>query len=272
MVSSKLTQYAHAASQAAKKAGAMLASHLGQPKRVEIKRSEIDLVTELDRASEQMIRRHLLHNCPNANFLGEERGQQHNGPSDYRWIVDPLDGTMNFVHGVPLFGVSIGLEYRSQMIIGVVYDPMRQELFSAIKGRGAWLNEKRIHVSRTPSLAQSLLSSGFSAKFRTHPQPYLEWFRILESHSHAVRRVGTTVLCLAYVAAGRMEAFYEQDLWPWDIAAGMLLVQEAGGRVTNFTGKPVSLDKGELVASNGRIHQALLQILKKSTRPTDASH
>ncbi len=260
---SLLAQYARQAEKAAQQAGSLLAPLLGQPKTVKTKRSAIDLVTELDKNSEQIIYRILMQACPGSDFLGEERGGNRNG-SPLRWIVDPLDGTMNFVHGLPLFGVSIALEYQSRIVVGVTYDPIRREMFTAVKNRGAFLNGRRIHVSKTHRLSQSLLSSGFSAKFRTHAAPYLAWFEAFESRSHAVRRIGTTVLCLAYVACGRMEGFYEKDLWPWDIAAGMLLVEEAGGRVTNFKGQAPSLAQGQLVASNRHIHSAMLRVLQNA--------
>ena len=188
------------------------------------------------------------------------------GQSPYRWIVDPLDGTMNFVHGLPLFGVSIGLEARGTLVAGVIYDPMRNELFTATAGGGAFLNGRRMRVSSTRRLAQSLLSTGFSSAFRASSRAYLRWFRTFEASSHAVRRIGSTALCLAYVAAGRLDGFYEQDLWPWDIAAGILLVREAGGRVSNFHGRPVTLEEGRLVASNRRIHGEMLRVLRRTVR------
>ena len=147
------------------------------------------------------------------------------------------------------------------MLVGVIYDPMRRELFTAAKGVGAFLNGRRIHVSSTKTLALSLLSTGFSTTFLTHDQPYLRWFQTLQRCTHGVRRLGSTVLSLAAVAAGRLEGFYERDLWPWDLAAGILLVQEAGGRVSDLEGNAVVLEKGRLVATNGHIHRQLLRVL-----------
>ncbi|MBI3996278.1 MAG: inositol monophosphatase [Candidatus Omnitrophica bacterium] len=255
-----LDAYARVASQAAVAAGALLAKHVGRPKSVETKRSAIDLVTEIDRASEQLIDRHLRRMYPAFGFFGEERGERRS-KTPYRWIVDPLDGTNNFVHGFPFFGVSIGLEGNGRMLVGVIYDPLRRELFVATKGGGAWLNGRRIHVSPTRALGQSLVSTGFSSKFLKQTQPYLRWFQTLQRSSHGVRRMGSTVISLAAVACGRLEGFYERDLWPWDIAAGMLLVEEAGGRVTNLAGAPAVLDEGQLVASNKHIHRAFLRAL-----------
>lgn len=255
-----LSPYVRLAVTAARRAGALLATRMGKAASVTMKRSPIDLVTEMDRASERLIRRTLQRASPTFGFLGEEYGDRHLR-SLYRWIVDPLDGTMNFVHGLPFFGVSIGLAYAGTPIVGVVYDPIADELFTASRGGGAFLNGERIAVSSRRRLAQSLLSTGFSSTFRERPTVYLRWFRAFESRSHAVRRLGSTALCLAYVAAGRFEGFYERDLWPWDVAAGMLLVQEAGGRVSDFNGRAVILEEGRVVASNGRIHREMLRVL-----------
>lgn len=259
---SSLAHCLQSACRAAQEAGALLRRHADKPKRVSTKSNPVDLVTEIDKASEQLIRRVLRRAAPGFGFLGEECGAEVSS-SDYRWIVDPIDGTNNFVHGLPLFGVSIGLEHRGEMAVGVIYDPMRDELFSAMRGRGAYLNGRRIHAAPTKQLAQSLLATGFSFKFRKHPQPYLGWFQDFQCRSHGVRRIGSTVFCLASIAAGRLEGFYERDLWPWDIAAGMLLVEEAGGKVTNLEGKPLALTEGRMLATNGHIHQQMLRILKK---------
>lgn len=256
-----LTEYARAAAAAAKDAGLLLAKYAGRPSTVETKRSRIDLVTDIDRAAERRIRRRLARAYPSFGFLGEEGGEARSA-SPFRWIVDPVDGTNNFVHGLPLFGVSIGLEYRGQMVVGVIYDPMRRELFVATKGGGATLNGGRIRVSRTRQLSHSLLSTGFSSRFLKQPRPYLKWFEEFQRRSHGVRRIGSTVFCLAAVAAGRLDGFYEQDLWPWDIAAGILLVEEAGGRISDFDGAPPQLTAGRLVASNGRIHAGMLSVIR----------
>jgi len=267
-----LTAYARVASVAAKEAGTLLARRVGRSLTVQTKRSPIDLVTEIDRAAEQLIHRILYRAYPTFGFLGEEHGQRRH-QDEFRWIVDPLDGTNNFVHGLPLFGVSIGLEYRGTMMVGVIYDPIRRELFVAMKGHGATLNGTPIHVSKTRVLAQSLLSTGFSSNFLRRPGPYLKWFEAFQRASHGVRRIGSTVFCLSSIAAGRLDGFYEQDLWPWDIAAGILLVEEAGGHVSDFTGAPPQLAGGRVVASNGSIHREMLRILRRTRRrrPTPAS-
>ena len=262
-MSRALTVYARAAAHAACEAGTLLAKHLGRPRSVRTKRSAVDLVTELDRSAEERIHRFLYRAFPELGFFGEERGHRRE-ESAGRWIVDPLDGTNNFVHGLPLFGVSIGLELGGSVIVGVIYDPMRRELFVARKGLGATLNGRRIRVSSTRRLAHSLVSTGFSFRSHRSPQPYLRWFQTFQRRSHGVRRIGSTVISLACVAAGRMEGFYERDLWPWDMAAGILLVEEAGGRVSDFHGKAPVLGQGRLVASNGHIHQQMLRVLNSA--------
>ncbi len=265
MSSRVLQQYAADASRAALEAGALLVRYVGKPKTVQTKRSAVDLVTEVDRAAERRIARTLHRLHPSFGFFGEEHGQRRSS-SAYRWIVDPIDGTNNFVHGLPLFGVSIGLEHQGTMLVGVIYDPMHQELFVATKGGGAMLNGRRIHVSTTRRLAESLLSTGFSSRFLTYAQPYWGWFEAFQRHSHGVRRLGSTVISLASIAAGRLEGFYERDLWPWDIAAGMLLVEEAGGRISALDGGPATLEAGQLVASNGHIHAAMVRVIGQTLR------
>ena len=261
MSAASLSGCTRAASLAARRAGRLLAGSIGRPSSVATKRGISDLVTNIDRTAEQVIY-HILHRAyPDFGFFGEEHGRRRSA-SPYQWIVDPLDGTTNFVHGVPFFGVSIGLAHEGKLLVGVIFDPIRQQLFTAARGRGAFLNGKRLHVARHRTLASSLLSTGFSANFRRHPQPYARWFYALESRSQAVRRIGSTALCLAYVAAGWLDGFYERELWPWDIAAGLLLVEEAGGRVTNFQGHPVVLSEGRVVASNGHIHEEILRVLR----------
>ncbi len=264
--------YLRSATRAALAAGELLVEWAGRARHVKTKRSAIDLVTEVDRRTERLIDRRLRRDHPEVGFLGEEHGHRPapppqtlvggRAPSPSRWIVDPIDGTINFVHGLPLFGVSIALEHRGTVVAGVIYDPMRRELFAATQGGGAFRNGQRIHVSTAAALGRSLLSTGFSSMFTTRSQPYLRWFETFQRHSHGVRRIGSTVFSLASVAAGRLEGFYERDLWPWDIAAGMLLVTEAGGRVSDFRGRAPALDRGQLVASNGRIHAQMLRVLR----------
>ena len=249
------------ASRAAQRAGAILAASSGRPKSVRIKSSSIDLVTDIDRASERLLHRKIARHFPGHGFQGEEYRRTH-PDAPFQWIVDPLDGTMNFVHGVPVFAISIGLQHRGRTVAGVIYDPNRQELFTAIQGEGAKLNGRSICVSPARRLARGLLSTGFPPNFRKGKSAYLRWFRAFELQSHGVRRIGSTAVSLAYVACGRHEGFYEQQLRPWDIAAGLLLVEEAGGRVSDFQGRPVRFERGEVVASNGLLHGQMLALLR----------
>jgi len=254
-----------AATAAARAAGPLLVRAMGRPAHVDTKRSAIDLVTEIDRRSERLIFRLLRRRFPDHGFHGEEQGHLHPNAA-WQWLIDPLDGTTNFVHGIPAFAISIGLLHQNIPMVGVVYDPTRREYFTGIRGRGAWLNGRRMRVSRASRIADSLLSTGFSEKFRANPAPYIRWFTAFQRRCHAVRRMGSSALSLAYVACGRQEGFYEQDLWPWDVAAGMVLIEEAGGALSDFLGQPVTLPRTrtqlELLASNGRIHHAMLQLLQ----------
>ncbi len=265
MTKNDLDQLSQIAQDAAKEAGVLLMKYSGKPAQVKTKASAADLVTEIDQASEEMIRKALDSHYPDFGFLGEEQGYVPSD-TDYRWIVDPLDGTMNFVHGIPFFSISIGLEYKGELIMGLVYDPALKEMFAAVKGGGTTLNGERIQVSHTPTLDLSILSTGFSSHFRTQDEPYLGWFVHFERKCHAVRRMGSTALYLAYVAAGRMDGFYEMDLKSWDIAGGIVLVNEAGGMITNLNGGPVDLEDGELIASNGHIHATLISELEASRK------
>ncbi len=262
MSSAAIPRYLAVAVEAARQAGRVQARAIGRPSTVETKRSAIDLVTDVDRASEALIAQRLLRNFPSHGFHGEERGPI-KPEAAYQWVVDPLDGTMNFVHGAPWFAVSIGLTCEGQPLLGVIYDPMRDELFTAAADKGAALNGRRIHVSRTRSLSASLLSTGFSSQFQKDPTQYLRWFETLQMRSHGVRRIGSTAISLAYVACGRLDGFYERELCPWDIAAGIVLVQEAGGRITDFRGRSIErLEHGEVLASNGSIHRQMEALLK----------
>ena len=260
-----LTLALSVATEAAHAAGALLARFRGRRVAYHTKRHAIDLVTTVDRASERLIHTILRKHFPDHGFYGEESTRTHRH-APWQWFVDPLDGTMNFVHGVPVFAVSIGLVHEGHPVVGVIYDPCQRECFTAIRGGGARLNGRRIRVSPTPSLATGLLSTGFSPKFRRHPTPYLRWFQAFQSRCHAVRRIGSTAISLAYVAAGRHEGFYEQDVWPWDIAAGIVLVEEAGGRVSNYRSRPIDFTVGEVVASNGHLHTEMLALLQRPVK------
>jgi myo-inositol-1(or 4)-monophosphatase len=247
----------------AREAGALLMEYFHQGLKIEYK-GEADLVTAADRASEALIRERIRAQWPDHDVLGEEQGLTDRG-SQYRWYVDPLDGTTNFAHGYPVFCVSMALERRAasdgaaseDRIAAVIYDPTRGELFSAEQGRGAHLNGKAIQVSKTATLGESLLGTGFPSHKR-HKNPNIFFYHQITLRSHGIRRAGSAALDLCSVACGRYEGFWEFNLNPWDTAAGVLIVQEAGGRVTRFDGSPFELNSRETLASNGIIHEALI--------------
>jgi myo-inositol-1(or 4)-monophosphatase len=215
----------------------------------------------MDLLSEKVIVSEIRKRYPDHSLLAEEKTDlQENSP--YRWIIDPLDGTTNYAHGFPVFSVSIALEKAGEVILGVVYDPTRDELFVGKKGKGTRLNGRKVHVSSTPKLSESLLATGFPYDLRESPADNFDHFRNFALRVHAVRRAGSAALDLCYVAAGRFDGFWEMKLGPWDLAAGGLMVREAGGKITDFLGNPISLDGKYVVASNGKIHRQMVQILK----------
>jgi myo-inositol-1(or 4)-monophosphatase len=243
----------------AREAGALLMPYFRQHLKIEYK-GEADLVTAADRASETLIRERIKQQWPSHDVLGEEQGLSDQG-SDFRWYVDPLDGTTNFAHGYPVFCVSIALEQRlsgkdGKRIAAVVYDPTRDELFSAEPGKGAQLNGEAIHVSKVANLKECLLATGFPSQKR-HKNPNIYFYHQITLHTHGVRRAGSAALDLCNVACGRFDGFWEFNLNPWDTAAGVLIVEEAGGKVTRFDGSPFELNSRETVASNGLLHDAL---------------
>ena len=240
----------------AREAGALLMHYFRQHLKIEYK-GDADLVTAADRAAEVLIRDRIRKQWPTHDVLGEEQGLSDQG-SDYRWYVDPLDGTTNFAHGYPMFCVSVGLEHKGRRIAAVIYDPTRDELFSAEHGRGAHLNDEWIHVSKTAALKECLLATGFPSHKR-HKNPNIYFYHQITLHTHGVRRAGSAALDLCNVACGRFDGFWEFNLNPWDTAAGVLIVEEAGGKVTRFDGSPFELSSRETVASNGLIHDALLR-------------
>jgi len=240
----------------AREAGRLLMHYFARRVTIEYK-GDVDLVTEADRASEKLIVERLQSRWPEHGVVGEE-GTRSETDAEYRWYVDPLDGTTNFAHGYPVFCISIALARRDgQLEAGVLYDPTRDEMFAAERGLGATLNGNRLQVSRTKDLAESLLGTGFPSHKR-HKNPNVHFYHQLTLRSHGVRRAGSAALDLANVSCGRYDGYWEFNLNPWDTAAGVLLVQEAGGMVTRFDGSPFRLDSREVLASNGLIHQELL--------------
>ena len=244
----------------AREAGALLMEYFHRNVTVEYK-GEADLVTVADRKSEALIRERIRQRWPAHDILGEEEGLKDTG-SEYRWYVDPLDGTTNFAHGYPVFCVSMALEFKGTRIAGVVYDPTRDELFSAARGTGAYLNRHRIHVSKVARLAECLVATGFPSHKR-HKNPNIFFYHQITLRTHGVRRAGSAALDLCCVACGRFDGFWEFNLNPWDTAAGVLIVEEAGGKVTDFSGGPFQLNSRETLASNGLVHAALVDEFQK---------
>src|SRR3984885_1140379 len=256
----KKFEFAHVAEGIARQAGALLRNFYAQGVATEYK-GDVDLVTEADRASEQLIVEKLKAAFPSHGVYGEE-GTRAGLESEYRWYVDPLDGTTNFAHGFPAFCVILGLEKRAtglaadadgELVAGVIYDPLRDEMFSVERGRGAWLNHRKISVSKTQKVQESLTATGSPSQKR-HNSPNIHLYQQMTLRSHGVRRAGSAGLDLAYVVCGRLDGFWEFKLNPWDTSAGYLLVEEAGGTVTHFDGSPFTLDSREVLATNGLIH------------------
>lgn len=249
-------QFVPAMAEIAREAGTLLMGYFHRRVKVEYK-GDVDLVTEADRASEALITKRIRERWPDHNILGEEGTRSEQG-SEYRWYVDPLDGTTNFAHGFPVFCVSLALEYRDERVAAVILDPTREEMFTAEQGGGAFLNGKPIHVSSVGNLAECLVATGFPSHKR-HKNPNIFFYHQITLKTHGVRRAGSAALDLCDVACGRFDGFWEFNLNPWDTAAGVLIVQEAGGQVTRFDGQPFRIDSRETLASNGRVHEALLQ-------------
>ena len=230
------------------------------------RKNPINLVTDADHAAEQCIIDHIRRHFPAHRTLAEERGAGTDIPSRYRWIIDPLDGTTNFAHGFPVYAVSVGVECDGKLVVGVVYDPTRDELFTATTDRGARLNGHLIRVSDTAQLEAALTVTGFAYDIRDTPNNNLDHFARFVLKAQGVRRTGSAALDLCYVAAGRFDGFWEVKLSPWDMAGGVVIVREAGGRVTDLRGNAHSIYQPELVASNGRIHGEMLDVIRENLR------
>ncbi|MCS7176413.1 MAG: inositol monophosphatase [Candidatus Kapabacteria bacterium] len=249
--------------EAALEAGALLRTGFGSSLVVERKDGRHNLVTNYDRRAEALIVESLRRRFPDSAFWAEESG--HSGSAHHRlwWLVDPLDGTVNFAHGIPIFCVSIAALYEQEVLCGVIYQPLLGELFTAIRGEGAWLNGERLHVSQTTQIEDAILVTGFPYNVADNPGNCMEHFLRFLHLGIPVRRLGSAALDLAYVAAGRFDGFWEVALQPWDVAAGILLVQEAGGRVTHYDGTAHRLEpRSSIVASNGQLHEQMLRVLQ----------
>jgi myo-inositol-1(or 4)-monophosphatase len=252
-----VTRELEAALSAAKEAGEVLRKGFGWQHSVRYK-GEVDLVTEVDEQAEQVIRKELLGTFPSYRMLAEEGGELA-GEEDARWIVDPLDGTTNYAHGLPFFCVSVALERCGRVVLGVVHDPMHEETFVAERGGGATLNGEPIKVSDTEELIRALIATGFPYDRAEMPEA-LELFGRFAATTQGMRRLGSAALDLCYVASGRLDGYYERGIWAWDIAAGNLILEEAGGKVTNYRGGILDLEGREIVASNGALHPAMTEL------------
>jgi myo-inositol-1(or 4)-monophosphatase len=250
--------YLEIAVEIAREAGALLANYFERRVAFELK-GDFDLVTEADRASEKLVVERLRSHCPQHSIVAEEGGG-HEGPSEYRWYVDPLDGTTNFAHSFPMFNVTMGLERAGELLAGVIYDPIRQEMFSAERGAGAYLNNRRIHVSNAKRLEDSLVCTGFPSRKR-HLNVNIHFYHQMAMATHGVRRTGSAALDLAYVSCGRLDGFWEFGLNAWDMAGGALIVQEAGGRVSDMKGDSHNVTASpHLLADNGHLHGQILEL------------
>lgn len=252
-----------AALEAAFQAGEILRTGFGSAGSVTSKEGRHNLVTEFDHASEARILEVLRERTPAAAILTEESGVHH-GSDDVTWVVDPLDGTVNFAHGIPIFCVSIAAVVRETIVCGAIHQPLLNETFTAVIDRGSYLNGRRLHVSATPTLNDSILVTGFPYNVEHNPGRCIDQFASIVGKGLPVRRLGSAALDLAYVADGRFDGFWEVALQPWDMAAGVLIVTEAGGKVTHYSGRSFSLGPDSIVATNGTIHSELVHALEVS--------
>ena len=245
----------------AREAGMFLKERLNDKHVIDYK-GEINIVTEGDRISEEFITSSIHKRYPDHDILAEESTGTAKG-SEFRWLIDPLDGTTNYAHGYPVFCVSIALEKEREVCLGVIYNPMLEEMFVAEKGKGAFLNGQRISVSSTTDLSNSLLATGFPYDIRSDKNNNINYFNGMAKRAQAIRRAGSAALDMAYIAMGRFDGFWELKLMPWDTAAGWLLICEAGGMVTDLSGSPYFLESPHVLATNGKIHQDMITILTK---------
>ncbi len=258
-----MESYAEIASDIAREAGQILSNFAAQGIGFELK-GDYDLVTEADRTSERLIVERLKSHFPNHDIVAEEGGGHLTG-AEYRWYVDPLDGTTNFAHNFPIFNVTLALERAGEIVAGVIFDPTRDEMFSAERGAGAFLNSNPIHVSRAATLNDALVATGFPS-LRRHQNINVHFYYQLAMLTHGVRRAGAAAIDLAYVACGRLDAFWEFGLNPWDMAAGILLIQEAGGTYSDMRGQQCDVHSPHLLADNGLVHEETLALFAEVFR------
>lgn len=268
--------------QIALQAGKILEKYYGTDFEIKTKSSYRDMVTIADKESETLLVKLIKEKFPDHEILGEEgisKTALIKGVGGFRWIIDPLDGTANYTKNIPFFAISIGLEKNNEMIIGVIYNPILNQMFFAEKDKGAYLSwdkagkltnlkkiqkiAKKLHVSKIPNLKNTVLATGFIPSNRSHMEENLKLFSYFSKNAQALRRMGAASLDLAFVAAGFFDGFWEYDLCPWDVAAGSLMIQEAGGKVTNFDGSKLDLNLGKILATNGKFHEEMMESLKK---------
>ena len=263
MNTGNLNDYLEVAREAALRAGVVLKEHFRKlcPSMIDEK-AKNDFVTEVDKKSEEIIKGHIQSHFNNHDILAEESSAVRND-SSFLWIIDPLDGTLNYIHGLPCFAVSIALEIEGELAVGLIYEPLRENIYSAIKGQGAFKNGKRIHVSHSNTLNTSLVATGFPFRIKDIIDNYLKVFKELFMHATGIRRGGSACLDLAYTAEGIFGGFFECALSPWDMAAGALLVKEAGGEVTDFHGGNQYLKTGNIIAGSQGVHQEILKIIQE---------
>jgi len=247
----------------ARKAGFLLKERFNQKHQINYK-GDINLITEADKMSEDLIIAAISRSFPDHGILSEE-SPVITGAGKMRWIIDPLDGTTNYAHGYPVFCVSIALEKEGEVILGVIYDPMREEMFVSVRGEGAYLNDKKLAVSSLKDISRSLLATGFPYDIRESKENNLDYFNAMAVNVQAIRRAGAAALDLAYLAAGRFDGFWELKLKPWDTAAGCLLVTEAGGVISDIAGGKWQLQSPSLLASNGLIHEQMIKVLSSKS-------
>lgn len=257
----KLEIYLHFAQRLARQAGRLLKRLATKSREIFYKGSRFNLVTKADKESEALIIKAIRRKFPDHQIVSEEKGIIGNNRK-FQWLIDPLDGTVNYSHQVPLYAVSLCLIYNKDVILGVVYNPCLSEMFYALKGKGAFLNHKQIKVSKTNLLWQSLVVTGLPYHFRKNPHSYFQTLQAVSINTQAVRRLGSAALDLCYVACGRFDAFWEKELNPWDVAAGSLILTEAGGKITDFKGRAYDIyHPVETLATNGKIHRQMIKIL-----------
>lgn len=247
--------------QISREAGELIRNAFGKTHSIEFKTNELNLVTETDKASEKLITDFIKKKYPLHGILAEE-GSEVNKSSDHLWVIDPLDGTTNFAHGLPIFSVSIGLQKNGETIAGVVYDVMRDIVYSAEKGTGSFENEKRINVSKNENLGYGMLVTGFPYDIKENPDKASERFIAFLKQARAIRRLGSAAIDFCYVANGVFDGFWEVSLHPWDMCAGKLIVEEAGGLVTDFDNNPINIYSKRILATNGFIHQKMIDVMK----------